>query len=59
MFILDSASFEYEEYEVSEAEERRYIKIVLDEPATSDRVIPVYTSDISATGEVSIMHACM
>ena len=59
MFIVFIRPFEYEEYEVSEAEERRYIKIVLDKPAMSDRVIPVYTSDGSATGEVFVMYACM
>lgn len=55
LIFIDSASFEFKEYNVSEAEDRRYIKIVLEEPATSDRIIPVYTTNNSATGEVSIM----
>ena len=49
--LLDSVFFEYEDYNVSEVVSRRYIKLILRDPAASDLIIPVYTYDTSATGE--------
>ena len=46
-------SFQYGEYNVSEDEMQVWLRIDLDKPATNDRVIQVYASEVSASGKLS------
>ena len=56
---LDSVSFKYDDHSVREDEAVTNVELILYEPASSDRVIQVYSyrSDDNATGELYICYS--